>query len=138
MLKASAKDKYINRTEAKTRYETTQPTEAFNLDKIGKEVFVDNEEEMAEKLVANEVDEDDQSASEDEEMIQKREEQDIERVKKLIEKLKPGNPEAKKIVKPKKLNIGANGKVIKKPTNKKAKMIQNIIKTKKIGLKKKK
>lgn len=139
MLRASAKDKYVNRTEAKVRYETTQPTEAFNLDKVGKQVFVENEEEMAEKLVADEENEDDESEIDNEEIEQKREEQDIKRVQALIEKLKPGK-EGKKLVRPKKYTpIGANpGKIVKKATNKKSKMIQNIIKTKKLSTKVKK
>jgi ribosome biogenesis protein BRX1 len=139
LLKAAAKDKYINRTEAKARYETTQPTEAFNLDKFGKQVFVDDEEEMAEKLVAEEQNEVDESESEDEEVEEKREQQNIERVKALIEKLKPGK-EGRKLVKPKKfVPAGPNaGKIVKKATNKKSKMIQNIIKTKKLSTKVKK
>ena len=138
MLRRSAKDKYLNRTEAKARYEATQPTEAFNLDKVGHEVFVENEEEMAEKIVSKEAEEDDLSESDNDEEIQKREQQDIERVKKLIEKLKPGK-EGKKLVRPKKyIKPSATGKVSKKPTNKKSKMIQNIIKTKKLSTKVKK
>lgn len=138
MIRRSAKDKYVNRTEAKARYEATEPTEAFNIDKVGREVFVEDEEEMAEKLVAQEADDDDQTESEHEEEVQKRELQDIERVKKLIEKLKPGR-EGKTLVRPKKyVRPTANGKVVKKATNKKSKMIQNIIKTKKLSTKVKK
>lgn len=135
-LRAAAKDKYVNRTETKARYEATQPTEAFNLDKFGHEVFVDNEEEMAEKLVRqDEAEEDAYMESDTEEKEQKREQQDIERVKKLIEKLKPGM-EGKSLVRPKKyVKPLANGKIIKKATNKKSKMIQNIIKTKKLSTK---
>ena len=139
LLRAAAKDKYVNRTEAKARYETTQPTEAFSLDKFGKQVFVDDEEEMAEKLVAEEENDVDESESEDEEVENKREQQSIERVKALIEKLKPGK-EGKNLVRPKKIiTSGPNaGKVAKKPKNKKSKMIQNIIKTKKLSTKVKK
>lgn len=140
MLRTTAKDKYLNRTDAKARYESTQPKEAFNLDKVGHEVFVDNEEEMAEKIVSqeNEEDDDDQTELENDDKIAKREQQDIERVKKLIEKLKPGK-EGKKLVRPKKyVNPLIAGKVTKKPTNKKSKMIQNIIKTKKLSTKVKK
>jgi ribosome biogenesis protein BRX1 len=139
MLRASAKDKYVNRTDSKVRYDTTLPTEAFNLDKVGKQVFVDDEEEMAEKLVAAENDDDDITESEDEEVEKKREQTDIERVKALIEKLKPGK-EGKTLVRPKKyVPTGANpGKIVKKATNKKSKMIQNIIKTKKLSTKVKK
>lgn len=91
---------------------------------------------MAEKLVAQEAEEDDDEAmeSEDEEKVQRREQRDIERVKKLIEKLKPGM-EGKKLVRPKKNANPAAGKVVKKATNKKSKMIQNIIKTKKLSTK---
>ena len=136
IIRASAKDKYVNRTEVKARQEATQPTEAFNLDKIGHEVFADEEEEtMAAKLVAQDEDEDEEMESEDEETVQKREAREIERVKVLIEKLKPGK-EGKTLVRPKKyIRPSANGKVTKKPTNKKAKMIQNILKTKKLGAK---
>lgn len=139
MIRTSAKDKYLNRTETKARYEATQPTEAFNLDKVGHEVFVENEEEMAEKIVEEEGEEgDEQTESENEEETLKREQQDIERVKKLIEKLKPGR-EGKTLVRPKKyVKPSATGKVQKKATNKKSKMIQNIIKTKKLSTKVKK
>lgn len=138
VIRAQAKDKYLNRTEVKARYEATQPTEAFNMDKFGREVFADEEEdEVAEKLVAQEADEEDEEMdSEDEETkIQEREAREIERVKKLIEKLKPGM-EGKTLVRPKKyVRPAANGKIMKKPVNKKAKMIQNIIKTKKLSTK---
>lgn len=136
MLRTAAKDKYVNRTEAKARYDATQPTEAFKLDKFGHEVFVDNEEEMAEKLVQQDEDEEDEAMESDTEGNElKREQEDIERVKKLIEKLKPGR-EGKTLVRPKKyVKPLANGKVVKKATNKKSKMIQNIIKTKKLSTK---
>lgn len=138
IIRQEAKDKYKNRTEVKARYEAEQPTEAFNIDKFGNEVFAENEEEMAEKLVAQDAEEDEEMESEDEEeKAMKREKQDIENVKKLIEKLKPGQ-EGRKLVRPKKYvkpsDIGKN----KKPTTKKAKNIQNIIKTKKLSTKVKK
>lgn len=138
MLRTSAKDKYLNRTETKARYEATQPKEAFNLDKFGREAFSANEEEMAEKIVAQENEEEMLSESDDSEKIEKQEQQNIERVKKLIEKLKPGR-DGKKLVRQKKyIKPSANGKILKKPANKKSKMIQNIIKTRKLSTKKSK
>lgn len=133
MIRTAAKDKYINRTEAKARYDATEPTQAFNLDKIGHEVFVDDEEEMAAKLVAQEENEIEMD-SDDELKEEKREQQEIERVKKLIEQLKPGNAQGKKLIKPKKFVGGTSGKITK-ATNKKSKMIQNIVKTKKLSTK---
>lgn len=140
LLRKAAKDKYVNRTEARARHDANPPTEAFNIDKVGNQVFVDDEEEMAEKLVAQEADhdDDDHMESEDEEKEKKREQADIIRVKELIEKLKPGR-EGKTLVRPKKYVLpNASGKITKKATNKKSKMIQNIIKTKKLSTKVKK
>lgn len=142
MLKANAKDKYINRTEAKARYDATQPSQAFNLDKVGHEVFVnDDEEEMARKITVREQDDqdDDEMDSDAEEKLEEhREKQDIERVKKLIEKLKPGNLEGKKLIKEKKKVFTMSGGKVQKPANKKSKMIANIIRTKKLSTKVKK
>lgn len=132
MIRTAARDTYVNRTEAKARYNSTQPTEAFNLDKIGHEVFADNEEEMAEKLVAKEAEEEDESMEEDEELNEElRQKRDIERVKKLIEQLKPGS-ENKIVVKK------ATKTITKKPVSKKSKMIQNIVKTKQLKMRMKK
>lgn len=131
LLRTAAKDKYLNRTEVKARYEATQPTEAFKLDKFGHEVFADGEEEMAQKLVEQELDiesEGDVSEIEDEDKQQKREAKEIERVKALIEKLKPGG-EGKELVRKKKKS--SKGKIMK-ATSKKGKMIKNIVKTKKL------
>lgn len=139
-LREEAKFKYVDRTEVKARYEATQPTEAFNLDKVGHEVFVDDTDEMAQKIVAQEEeDEDDEMDSEEENnKVLKREKADIERVKQLIEKLKPGM-EGRELVRPKKyIPPTASGRIHKKATNKKSKMIQNIIKTKKLSTKVKK
>lgn len=139
MLRLSAKDKYISRTDAKARFEATQPTEAFNIDKIGREVFANaDEDEIASKILEREeqMEQDESADEEDEEAIQnKREQADIARVKKLIEKLKPGM-EGKKLVKPKKPEINPiTGKVVKHSKTKRAKMIQNIAKTKKLSTK---
>lgn len=137
MLKLSAKDKYVNRTDAKSRYDATMPTEAFNIDKIGREVFAnDDEEEVARKIIERE-DKMEQDESVDEEELQaKREKADIARVKKLIEKLKPGG-DGKKLVKPKKQVINPiSGKPRQlKGITKRSKMIQNIGKTKKLSTK---
>lgn len=132
MLRTAAKDKYLNRTEVKARYEASQPKEAFKLDKFGHEVFADGEEEMAQKLVEQELDdksEENATESEEENNQQKREAREIERVKALIEKLKPGGGEGKELVRKKK--IGTKGKIMKS-TSKKEKMIKNIVKTKKL------
>lgn len=131
LLRNAASDKYLNRTEVKARYEATQPKEAFKLDKFGHEVFADGEEEMAQKLVEQELDvesEDEVSDVEEEDKQQKREAMDIERVKALIEKLKPGG-EGKELVRKKKRT--SKGKVMK-ATTKKGKMVQNIVRTKKL------
>jgi ribosome biogenesis protein BRX1 len=130
MLKLSAKDKYVNRTSAKAQYEATMPTQPYKLDKVGHEVFNNDEEEMAQKLV--EEDENESEPESEAEAQAKRELQNIKNVKKLIEKLKPGM-EGKKLVKPKKLPIDPkSGKILKKSSNtKRSKMIQNIAKTKK-------
>lgn len=132
MLRTAAKDKYVNRTEVKARQEATQPKEAFKLDKFGHEVFVAGEEEMAKKLVEEEVEESDEPMSDNEDQNGlKREAREIERVKELIEKLKPGR-EGKNLVRPKKnAAFGAKGKIMK-ATTKKGKLIQNIVKTKKL------
>lgn len=129
MLRTAAKDKYVNRTEVKARYEATQPTEAFKLDKFGHEVFAAGEEEMAQKLVEQEAEEsgDDDVSNGEDENEQKREAKDIERVKLLIEKLKPGR-EGKNLVRSKKkAALGSKGKITKK-----GKMTQNIVKNKKL------
>lgn len=130
LLRTAAKDKYLNRTEVKARYEASQPMEAFKLDKFGREVFAD-EEEMAQKLVEQEADEDSEedasNGEEEEEKQQKRESEEIERVKALIEKLKPGAME--KIARKTK-NGSKGGKM--KPTSRKGKMIHNNAKTKKL------
>jgi ribosome biogenesis protein BRX1 len=136
MIRLSSKDKYRIRTEAKARFDSTMPTETFNHDKIGRDVFADGDEnEVAEKIVEREENmEEDNDESEDEEAIQeKREKADIARVKKLIEKLKPGVEEGKKLVRKK--DFVSGGKVSKKGTTRKGKMIQNIKKTKKFSTK---
>jgi len=133
MLRSTAKDKYINRTEAKARYEATQPTEPFKLDKFGRQVFVENEDEMAQQLVDNDEQEEMEEGESDgeDDKQEQREQREIEKVKLLIEKLKPGR-EGKLLVKP---TSKAPGKVVKKPTNKRAKMISNIARTKKLSKK---
>lgn len=134
-IRSLAKDKYNIRTESKARFEATQPTDAFNLDKVGHQVFVDNEEEMAQKLVEQDDAEMSDASVDNTENEQKREEQEIERVKALIEKLKPGR-EGKNLVRPVKRKVNPiTNKVIMKPTTKKGKLIQNIIKTKKLSTK---
>lgn len=133
MLKLAAKDKYVTRTDAKARFDATMPTQPFKLDKVGHEVFVQDEAEMAQKLVDEEENESESSSSEDEE---KRELKNINNVKRLIEKLKPGK-DGKKLIKPKKRLVDpATGKMLIKSssTTKRAKMIQNIAKTKKLGM----
>ncbi|CAO1322809.1 unnamed protein product [Diamesa hyperborea] len=137
MLRNQAKDRYVNRTESKVRYESTKPTAPFDLDKYGHEVFNSNLEEKAAELVQqdenmaeDETDEDDAKTKEE-----RREEKDINRVKALIEKLKPGM-DGKRLVRPPKRNVNPlTQKVIKKPLNKKHKNIQNIVKTKKLATK---
>lgn len=52
MIKLAAKDKYYNRNDAKARYEVTESPQAFNFDKFGHEVFVNNVNEKREKFVA--------------------------------------------------------------------------------------
>lgn len=129
MLRDSAKSKYVNRTDAKVRYEATQSKHPFNIDKFGREVFQnEDEKEIAEKLI--EQDEEDGEEPMDEEDDEGAASlKDIARVKRLIEKLKPGR-DAAKLVKKKEFVPG--GKVTKAKT-KKAKMIQNIAKTKKLS-----
>lgn len=134
MLKLTAKDKYVNRTTAKAQYDATMPTQSYNIDKVGQEVFVNDEEEMAQKIVEEDENEPETASEEEAELQAKRELINIKNVKKLIEKLKPGK-EGKKLVKPKKLPIDPKtGKITKKSSNtKRSKMIQNIAKTKKLG-----
>lgn len=131
MLKLAAKDKYVNRTDAKARYDATMPTQPFNIDKIGQEVFVNDEKEMAKKLVEQEEEE----SSEEEIDEEEREKQNIKNVKKLIEKLMPGK-EGKKLVKPPKRLVDpiTKKRVTKSSSTKRSKMIQNIAKTKKLGV----
>lgn len=129
MLREAAKSKYVNRTDAKVRYEVTQSKHPFDIDKFGREVFQnEDEKEIAEKLVEHDEEDDDENMDEDDDeggaSLK-----DIERVKKLIEKLKPG-VDGPKLVKKKEFIPG--GKVTKAKT-KKAKMIQNIAKTKKLS-----
>lgn len=136
MLRLSAKDKYVSRTDAKARFDATQPTEAFNIDKIGREVFTnDDEEEVARKILEREENMEEQDSPDEEEIQAKREKAEIARVRKLIEKLKPGK-EGKNLVKPKKPIFNPiSGKIDKKSKTKRAKMIQNIAKTKKLSTK---
>lgn len=129
MLREAAKGKYVNRTDAKVRYEATQSKNPFNIDKFGREVFQNKDEkEVAEKLVEQDDDEDE---SMDEVNDGEATSKDIERVKKLIEKLKPGK-DGPKLVKKKKFTLPGEKKVVK-AKNKKAKMIQNIAKTRKLS-----
>lgn len=132
-LREEAKHKYVNRTDAKVRYEATQSKNPYNMDKFGREVFQNKDEkEVAEKLIEQESDDDDEDESMDEEQNDgEATEKDIERVKKLIEKLKPGR-EGPTLVKKKKVTLPGEKKIVK-AKNKKAKMIQNIAKTKKLS-----
>lgn len=125
MLKNSAKDRYLNRTEAKARYEATAPTKAFNIDKLGEEVFYGDEEEKAKQLLEQEKDDESEedSVSETENA---EDEEAIKRVKALIRKLKPGatNPLKEKVKNQTKLK--AKKRLEKgRPLNKKAKRITN-------------
>lgn len=137
MLKKSASDRYLNRTEAKSRYEANIPTKPFDIDKIGEEVYYGDEEEKAQQLV--DMDEDEEvAASDTEEEVDAEndtEEKQIKRVRKLIAKLKPGATNKLKDAITTKRNKDAKKKVMKptgKPSNKKAKRIINIQKTKKL------
>lgn len=135
MLREEAKGKYVNRTDNKVRAEATQAKNPYDIDKIGREVFQNfDEEEVAKKIVENESDgdDDDMEVTDDEEEVSQ---QNIERVKKLIEKLRPGNEDGKKLIKKKKV-VPGKGKVVKSK-NKKSKMIHNIAKTKKLSNKRK-
>jgi ribosome biogenesis protein BRX1 len=142
MLRLSAKDKYVSRTDAKARYDATEPQHPFDIDKIGNEVFSnENEEEKAAKIVEREEEMDDESSGneqeKEDEAHEKRQQAEIKKVKKLIEQLKPGM-DGKTLVKPKKLKINpVTGRVQKKGTSKRAKMIQNMAKTKKLSKKNK-
>lgn len=138
LLRLSAKDKYLNRTESKALYDSTMPTESFRLDKVGREVFSNEDIDTAASKICEreeQMDDDEAESVDEEAMQEKREKADIERVKKLIEKLKPGG-EGKKLVKSKKRDVNPiTGKVVKKGHTKRAKMIQNIAKTKKLSTK---
>jgi ribosome biogenesis protein BRX1 len=133
ILKKNAKDRYLNRTDSKARYEATVPTKPFDIDKIGQEVYFGDEEEKAKQLVEAEDEADDDSHDSD--VANDNDEEQIKRVKALIAKLKPGKTNKLKEATSVKRKSDAKKRAQKssgKPLNKKAKLIQNIQKTKKL------
>jgi len=88
IIKKKAKDRYVDRIEQKANYEATKPKVSYNIDDMN-EVFDENEEETAQKLLAKEANRE-SSESEDEEIknIQRKEKKQLHKVKKLISKKK--------------------------------------------------